>query len=327
VKQLQHPHRPSATHETRNCNVQHLNTRLQHTCIAITTWEHPRSNFTTLQHLREELATFLQNISNTLNISLQQTLSHRHRPELLRWQAWRKQWGEAASLESRPGRGERRPAAVDPAPIVAAAEGEAGDGARGCPRLRPSPQRVAAGLLSGGRGSRTRRRHRRRRGRGWDVGPPSPAPVGATAGGRWPALQRPWIPLPVTTATGGEHGDGAGPPLLAPVATGGRWPAPPEDRWPRASSEKTILKRPWWRRRPPRCSQAASQSSRGRGACGRSGTRQTVTEKWMQRSCGGEKDKVDGGTRRLILLRVARSPVRSGTRVRTPVPEHYRRLK
>jgi hypothetical protein len=124
------------------------------------------------------------------------------------------------------------------------------DGARDCPRLRPSPPRVAVGLLSGGRGSYTCRRHWRRRGRGWDAGPPSLAPVVATVGGRWPALRRPWIPRPVTTATGGEAGMGAGPPLLAPVATGGRWPAPPEDRWPRASSEKTILKRPWWRRRP-----------------------------------------------------------------------------
>jgi hypothetical protein len=129
-------------------------------------------------------------------------------------------------------------------------------GVRGCPRLHPSPPLVAAGLLSGDRGSRTRRRHRRR-GRGWDAGLPSPVPVVATAGGRWPALRRPWIPRPVTTATGGEAGMGAGPPSLAPVATGGRWPAPPEDRWPCASSEKTILKRPWWRRRPPQCSQAA----------------------------------------------------------------------
>jgi hypothetical protein len=131
-------------------------------------------------------------------------------------------------------------AAVDPAPVAATGGGEVEDGMWGRPHLRPSlPPLVAAGLLFSGRGSRA----------------PSPPPPEESAG------------------------MGAGPPLLAPVATGGRWPAPPEDQCPRASSEKTILKHPWWRRRPPRCSQAARQSSRGRGACGMSGTGQAVTGK------------------------------------------------
>jgi hypothetical protein len=74
-------------------------------------------------------------------------------------------------------------ATVDPAP-VAATGGEAEDGMRGCPHLCPSlPPLVAAGLLSGGHGSRAPSPPPPEERRGWGQGHPHLRPSPLVAAG------------------------------------------------------------------------------------------------------------------------------------------------